>query len=193
MSLKRDIERKINGGFEKIKKRYVKALDETKEIMRDTTYLDLVKIFDNSIDEFYRYQTVQYSRHGEGRGTGRGINLYRANQIKKTGKYGLSVKFDSTDMEGYRPYHINSSEENIYVDKEFVLDNVFSGIRFPETKYKDAMTFSLKNISIKTLICGKLNRSTLDGIYNQYINTWNKKSKKYAMQIFNKCLKEQER
>ena len=40
------------------------------------------KVFDKMIDQYYEYKTKRYYRHETGRGTGTGVNLYRAYHAK---------------------------------------------------------------------------------------------------------------
>ena len=89
------------------------------------TYRELYKtateMYDTFIDQYYRYKTKSYIRHGESHpGTMRGINLYRGQQIKfRPGLTPiLNIRFSGDDMEDYEH---NSPDE--------VLSMVMRGIR----------------------------------------------------------------
>lgn len=104
---------------------------------------EIEKLYDKYLDQFYAYRTTSYYRHGTGKGTGTGINLYRANDIKiKTDKYTyrfgneskdyvlneLVIEFDPSNMEEYKgTYRSGGSKKQ--VDREFVFDQVLDGNR----------------------------------------------------------------
>ena len=90
-------------------------------------YQEAKEMFYSFIDQFYSYKTKSYVRHDQpGPGTGKGVNLYFATQIKMiAGKRPkLVVAFDASDMEGGYQYD----------DKETVLDMVMGGVRFPNER-----------------------------------------------------------
>ncbi len=89
------------------------------------TYRELYKeataMYDTYIDQYYRYKTKSYIRHGESYpGTMRGINLYRGQQIKFSPGLlpSLDIRFSGEDMDDYQH---NSPDE--------VLSMVTRGIR----------------------------------------------------------------
>ena len=86
-------------------------------------YKEAVSMYDSFIDQYYKYKTKSYVRHGESYpGTMRGINLYRGQQIKFYPGLTptLEINFSGDDMESYRYQH-NSPDE--------VLNMVMSGVR----------------------------------------------------------------
>ena len=67
-------------------------------------YDEAKKMYDSYIDQYYKYKTKSYIRHGESRpGTMRGINLYRGQQIKFSPGLvpTLDIHFSGEDMENY--------------------------------------------------------------------------------------------
>lgn len=135
--------KKIEKKTEKYINKVINSLTETCYNALDLTakelYKEAYRIFDECMDQFYKYKTRSYYRHETGKGTRTGINLYRANQFKLN--YGadghvFSFRFgwNSEDMDSYKPWI--DRDGNIHpVDKEYVLDNVMSGIRGLEDEY----------------------------------------------------------
>ena len=133
------IEKKTEKHIDKV----IKSITETCYNALDLTAQDLYKeayrIFDECIDQFYKYKTRSYHRHETGKGTRTGINLYRASQFKLN--YGADEHvfsfyfgWNGDDMDSYKPW--KDRDGNIHpVDKEYVLDNVMSGIRGLEDEY----------------------------------------------------------
>lgn len=68
-------------------------------------YDESKKMYDSYIDQYYKYKTKSYIRHGESSpGTMRGINLYRGQQIKFSPGLipSLDIRFSGEDMEEYQ-------------------------------------------------------------------------------------------
>lgn len=112
----------INSFLEKERNRLRTVAIKAANTAIDAFYEESWKMFDSFIDQYYSYSTLSYIRHGESKpGTKRGINLYRANQIRK--KNGdnptINIQIDASDMEdGYQ-----------YDSPTFVLENVMHGYR----------------------------------------------------------------
>lgn len=105
---------------ERIRQDYYPTINYTNEQM----YKEATRMYDTFINQFYSYPTTSYIRHGETKpGTGRGINLYRGQQIRKLGTSKnpmLEISFSGSDMEG--GYEYASPTE--------VLEGVMNGLRF---------------------------------------------------------------
>lgn len=112
---------------EQIAKEIVRRLE--KEYRKQLVYADNMlkhefeKLYDQIIDQYYTYVTQYYYRHEVGKGTGNGLNLYRASDMHMDiggGKFDDDFVFglNENDMEGYK-----------YSTPEQVLENVMSGWR----------------------------------------------------------------
>ena len=157
------------------------AIDKTaKELVNEAS-----RIFDNCIDQFYLYETKRYYRHETGRGTGTGINLYRANQMYLNYKNGEIVGFhigwNANDMASYK-----------HVGAEYVLDNVMKGIRGLEDEYMRNSFSTYDNhwsATVETKYFGTLS-GTPNQIFDVFDSQWKAVSydinKKYRKEAFRK-------
>jgi len=153
------------------------------------------KMFEQCIDEFYRYKTLSYYRHEVGRGTCTGWNLYLANGFKKIYKNGRVVGFlsgwDHTDMLPYKSW--KDRDGNYHpVSREYVLKNVMNGIRGLEDEYVDHGYGSYDNhwsATISSPLFGELS-GTPEKIFEKFDNTWRdvakKINRKYRREAFDK-------
>ena len=108
----------INDYKREIKKDLIDVANYTNEEMYQTA----IEMYDTFIEQYYDYPTTTYIRHGESKpGTQHGINLYRAQDIKK--KSGdnpeLTIHFSPSDMQG--GYQHGTPED--------VFQNVMNGIQ----------------------------------------------------------------
>lgn len=78
------------------------------------------QMYKTFIDHYYFYKTKSYWRHGVGRGTGTGQNLYLGNKIKLIEGDNPQLIIDFTG-EGMKPYRFDSTDA--------VLEQVMSGVR----------------------------------------------------------------
>ena len=159
----------------------IEAIDKTaNELVNEAS-----RVFDNCIDKFYEYETRVYYRHETGRGTGTGINLYRASQIHLNYKNGEIVGFhigwNANDMASYK-----------HVDSEYVLDNVMNGIRGLEDKYMRKGFGTYDNhwsATVETKYFGTLS-GTPNQIFDEIDAKWKAVSyninKKYRKEAFSK-------
>lgn len=113
--------------WKSIRKQFIerasKDLYKAAGVAIDELYREASHMYDSFIDQYYSYATKSYIRHGESYpGTQRGINLYRGTQIDKdnTNSLYLHLKFDGSDMEGYRRKGVST---------DFVLESMFQGYR----------------------------------------------------------------
>lgn len=153
------------------------ADNEVKRIMKKDWYIavnktnhelekETKKMYDSLIDDFYKYKTKSYIRHGESiPGTQVGTSLYRGNNIHAT--YGkmpkLYVYFDKDILE-------SGEHEYQYDTPDKVFDYVMFGIRFP---YYNTMVWS-------TEYKGKYfsYKGTPSTIFNQFYDDWANNSEK---------------
>ena len=146
---------------------------------------DMAITFDKCIDDFYSYETRFYYRHESGRGTGNGINLYRANKfrVNYSGKNAKSIHFgwNGNDMASYRSLSRVGS-----VDKEHVLDSVMNGIRFngDGSKYYTEMTWQLSS-PIETKYFGTISGDTPNIIFEQMLNNMYSVQRELSSKNFN--------
>lgn len=153
------------------------------------------KMFDQCIDEFYKYQTRSYYRHETGRGTGTGWNLYLANGFKKVYSNGRVVGFisgwDSTNMLPYKSWR---DRNGVYhpVTTEYVLNNTMNGIRGLEDEYVDRGYGTYDNhwsATVNSSLFGNL-YGTPKEIFDVFDRTWKDVAiilnKKYRREAFGK-------
>lgn len=120
--MKKSIEKKI----EKYKKKIAKELENDankliKECNKQTSlelYEEAYKMYNDLITEYYLYETVMYSRHEVGVGTGTGANLYRGNRIRLAYN-NLYIEFSGGKMRGGYEYD----------NRQDVLKQVMGGFR----------------------------------------------------------------
>lgn len=155
------------------------ADEKVKEIMNTDWYVainqtnhelekETKKMYDSLIDNFYKYKTKSYIRHGEGEtkpGTQVGTTLYRGNDIH--GSYGkapkLHVFFDGNILrDDERSYQ--------YDDPSKVFDYVMFGIRFP---YYNTMGWDTEYVGKYFSYSG-----TPYQIFNKFHDDWEKNSEK---------------
>lgn len=129
--------------IEKLTKKITDEIVEDLKNVLDKTATELCKdmseIFDKCIDEFYKYETRSYYRHDTGRGTGTGMNLYRANQFRV--KYdsdnhakSIHIGWNANDMTPYKSW--KDKDGNYHpVSATYVLNNTMRGIRGLEDEY----------------------------------------------------------
>jgi len=114
-NINKSLNKYVNKKVKEVRKEFRKTIrDVNKELVKEAS-----RMYDTFIDQYYSYKTKSYIRHGETRpGTGVGINLYRANDIRAINNRSFILDINSHDMEGYKK---DSSE--------FVLNNVLEGYR----------------------------------------------------------------
>ena len=107
----------VDKKVKEVKKEFKKTVKSVnKELVNEAS-----RMYDAFIDQYYLYKTKSYIRHGETRpGTGVGINLYRANDIRVINGKSFILDINSRDME-YKNYKKDTPN--------FVLDNVLEGYR----------------------------------------------------------------
>lgn len=165
------------------------ALDKTAEELCK----DMSEIFDKCIDEFYKYETKSYYRHDTGRGTGTGMNLYRANQFRLN--YGtddhvksVHIGWNANDMAPYTSWK-DRNKKSHPVSADYVLKNTMNGIRGLEDKYVDRgyapydNHWSVDNLTTKRNYFGKLS-GTPNEIFDNIESQWKTVRKK----VFNKYI-----
>ena len=75
------------------------------------------KMYEDMIDQYYTYRTKYYYRHDAGKGTGIGLNLYRARDMRI--EYGTMLDdyfifgLAESEMEGYKHTSIEQVLENV--------------------------------------------------------------------------------
>lgn len=112
----------------KEKEAFVENAIEAKHKTFKELYKETSLIFDQCIDQYYRYKTTSYYRHETGIGSRTGVNLYRANQIQyvRNGIHDMLVLgWDGSDMAAYKSG----------IDADYVMDNVAKGIRGVDDEY----------------------------------------------------------
>ena len=95
---------------------------EVSNEVNDIYYKETVRMYNSLIEQYYKYKTKSYIRHGEGKpGTCEGSNLLAGKKIKKhTGKIPyIEIDFNSIGM-------IGGYQRD---DPSQVLENVMNGIR----------------------------------------------------------------
>ena len=154
---------------EKYLKKVRKVVDAAITKTAEQIFNDLTQTFDKCIDEFYSRETEYYYRHETGRGTGTGINLYRANQMKIIYN-GNTVSrivggWNGSDM---LPYKLSGGK---VINTEHVVDSVMNGIRFngDGSFYYPKMTWNIEN-GIQTNYFGMLTGKTPKQIFDQMLN-----------------------
>lgn len=97
----------------------------------------LIKVYDVLIDQFYKYETKKYIRHGtQELGTCDGVNLYNSLQSKGGEPPTLQPSPHSIDG-GIMIDAKDMNDEHYEVDKNVVLDFIINkGIRYPH-RYAD--------------------------------------------------------
>ena len=113
--------------IELLVERILSETEKATEEFIDDLWKDLHLLFDECIDQYYKYTTRRYYRHDTGIGTGTGMNLYRSINEKNSNGV-IEIWFDSSDMAGYKPYKDKEGNEHP-IDAGYVLDNVMNGIR----------------------------------------------------------------
>lgn len=166
-----------------------KAVDETGEIL----YKELFQTFDKCIDKFYEYETRRYYRHETGRGTGTGMNLYRASQFRinydsNDHVKSIHVGWNANDMAPYKSWKDKDGELHP-VNADYVLKNVMKGIRGLEDEYADRGFGSYNNHwsvdSLSTKYFGTLS-GTPDKIFDDIEKQWKKVRKRLFQERLNK-------
>jgi len=171
--------------------RYVEKFYDAAVNSIERTVKELCKeasnIFDSCIDQFYLYQTKSYRRHEVGKGTGTGINLYRANQIHLNYKGGeltsFYIEINADNMAPYKSYK-NGEGRRKLVSAKYVLDNVMKGIRGLEDEYIKNGFASYDNhwsATVNTKYFG-----TLSGTPNQIFDIFDSHFKEIAFTVNNK-------
>lgn len=165
-----------------------KAVDETGEIL----YKELFQTFDKCIDKFYEYETRRYFRHETGRGTGTGMNLYRASQFRinydsDDHVKSIHVGWNANDMAPYESWKDKDGELHP-VNADYVLKRVMSGIRGLEDEYADRGFGSYDNHwsvdSLSTKYFGTLS-GTPDKIFDDIEKQWKKVRKRLFQERLN--------
>lgn len=130
-----EIKRNMNRAVDRYEKASLKYLSEEVNIAVKKLKREAEKMYDQFIDQFYKYRTTSYYRHDVGKGTGTGMNLYRAQDFKINKfmyeDYELSeliINFNSEDMAEYKGKYRDGDEKK-NVDRQFVLDLVLDGTR----------------------------------------------------------------
>lgn len=119
VTIKIDEEQLIKDIVKSIEKACKNQLDHADNTLKH----EFEKLYDQIIDQYYTYVTQYYYRHEVGKGTGNGLNLYRASDMHMDiggGKFDDDFVFglNENDMDGYK-----------YSTPEQVLENVMSGWR----------------------------------------------------------------
>jgi hypothetical protein len=163
------------------------ALDKTaNELCKDMS-----EIFDKCIDKFYEYETRKYYRHETGRGTGTGMNLYRANQFKLN--YGsdghvksIHMGWNANDMAPYKSW--KDREGNYHpVGADYVLRNVMNGIRGLEDDYIENGFASYNNHwTVNNLKTKRNYFGELSGTPNEIFKNVEKQWKTVRKKVFDK-------
>ena len=179
---------------EKIKEEVYEELKTALDKTAEELCKEMAFIFDECIKKFYEYETRSYYRHETGRGTGTGINLYRANQFRLN--YGLDRHVKSVHMgwnaNDMSPYHPWKDREGNYhtVEASYVLENTMNGIRGLEDEYVNSgyapydNHWSVDNITTKANHFGTLS-GTPNEIFENIENQWKNVSKKVFYKYLN--------
>jgi len=182
---------------EKMTKKITEVVVEELKNALDKTATELCKdmseIFDKCIDRFYEYETQKYYRHETGRGTGTGMNLYRANQFRLN--YGsdghiksVHIGWNSDKMEPYKSW--KDAEGNSHpVSTSYVLNNVMNGIRGLEDEYM-VKGFALypNHWTVDGLKTKKNYFGTLSGTPNEIFGDIERQWKTVRKKVFNKYI-----
>ena len=194
-SIEKQIEKKKKTWVKNNTKLFVEAAKDAASKTLEEICTAGSKIFDQCIDEFYKYETRSYYRHKTGLGTGTGWNLYLANGFKKIYKNGRVVGFLSgwnhTDMLPYKSWKDKDGEYH-EVSTEYVLKNVMNGIRGLEDEYLDRGYGTYDNhwsATIDSSLFGELS-GTPEKIFEKFDSTWRNVAKelngKYRRNAFEK-------
>lgn len=138
-SVDRIVTASMNKYVDKLINSLTKIGEQSLDLTADDLYKEAYQIFDKCMDQFYEYKTRSYYRHDVGRGTGTGMNLYRASQFRIN--YGadrhvksLHIGWNELDMHPYKPWR--DGDGGIHrVDKKYVMENVMKGLRGFEEEY----------------------------------------------------------
>lgn len=179
-SAKKLLEKEIKKYAKKEKEVFVETAIKAKRNTFRELYRETSMIFDKCIDQYYRYKTTSYYRHETGKGSGTGVNLYRANQIQHVQKGirdTLILGWDgSEDMAAYKSK----------IDPDYIMDNVANGIRGVEDAY---MKYAYKpydnhwSAIVPSKYFGTL-EGTMNNIFDEIERQWNDVSGKFFMQQF---------
>lgn len=135
VTIKIDKEQLVKDIMKDIEKKCQKQLVYADNMLKH----EFEKLYDQIIDQYYTYVTQYYYRHDVGKGTGNGLNLYRASDMHMDiggGKFNDDFVFglNENDMEGYK-----------YSTPEQVLENVMSGWR---REVGGITTFRAKDVEV---------------------------------------------
>ena len=167
-----------------------KALDTTAEEL----YKETFQIFDKCIDQFYAYETRRYYRHETGRGTGTGMNLYRASQFRlqydsEGHAKSLHIGWNANDMAPYKSWKDKNGNYH-HVSADYVLNNVMNGIRGLEDEYVENgfapynNHWSVNNLETKNKYFGTLS-GTPNEIFSDIEKQWKSVSRGLFQKYFN--------
>jgi len=176
-STKKLLEKEIEKQAQKAKNDFIKIAIEAKKRTFTELSKDVSKIFDDCIDQFYRYETRSYYRHETGIGSGTGINLYRANQIQHITngiRDTLEIGWSGDDMAPYGSWRDKDGDIHS-VDRDYVMDNVAKGIRGLEDKYMVKGFAPYNNhwsANVHSEHFGNL-KGTMNSIFNTVAKKWN--------------------
>lgn len=164
------------------------ALDLTAEVLYKEVSL---KVFDKCIDQFYMYETKRYYRHDTGKGSGTGMNLYRANNCqiiyREDGHVSrIHVGWNANDMAPYKMW--KDKDGNLHpVSAEYVLNNVMNGIRGLEDEYMSKSFATYNNhwsANINSDIFGSLS-GTPNEIFDEIDSMWQSVTRQLFRKHFN--------
>ena len=167
-STKKLLEKEVKKYAKKAKENFVETAIEAKHKTFKELYRETSFIFDRCIDQYYRYETTSYYRHETGKGSGTGVNLYRANQmqhIQNGIRDMLVLGWDGSDVAAYKSK----------INPDYVMDNVANGIRGVEDAY---MKYAYKpydnhwSAIVESKYFGTL-EGTMNNIFDEIERQWN--------------------
>jgi hypothetical protein len=185
--------KRIDKLVEKITPQVVEKLKGALDKTASELCKDMSQIFDKCIDKFYEYETRSYYRHETGRGTGTGMNLYRANQFKL--KYGsdghvksVHIGWNANDMSPYKSWKDRYGDYHS-VSAAYVLENTMKGIRGLEDEYMHGCYapydnhWTIDNLKTKRNYFG-----TLSGTPNEIFDNVERQWKDVRQTVFDKYI-----
>jgi len=166
-SAKKILEKAIDKKANKSKQEFIEIAMKAKTQTFKDLYKETSAIFDNCIDQYYQYQTTSYYRHNTGIGSGTGLNLYRANEMKHIRQGvndSLILGWSGENMATYKS-----------VDADYVMDNVAKGIRGmddPYMKYCYKQYDNHWSATVQSRYFGVLT-GTMNDIFYEIEKKWN--------------------
>lgn len=183
---KKQIVREITKRFEKEYEKQLKFADKM------LTH-EFEKLYDQIIDQYYTYVTQYYYRHDVGKGTGNGVNLYRASNMHMAIGGG---KLDDDFIFGLDDSKLDTKRYNTTAEQ--VLENVMDGWRRTSHDYtgwysgntneevktdKNGNPYYVSKFTAKVEFCGIYFSGTPDEILEQIDATGIVEQYRYKMFI----------